>query len=172
MMVLVLIWPPSLITVSAQDRQPALTQPAPAPAMSANEAYRQGHDLYEKKNYAEAMRCITGARAGVRTRVKRRAEVTLSARRPAYRSRSMIPATSLDVTDAKPMDQSANDRLAIGSRTINTVFLCRLSRAIFAYSESITSASPSSTWQLRADLTGERRPDEHYTTGNPIFQDD
>jgi hypothetical protein len=58
MMVLVLIWPPSLITVSAQDRQPA-----PAPAMSANEAYRQGHDLYEKKNYAEAMRCITGARA-------------------------------------------------------------------------------------------------------------
>ena len=51
MTVLVPIWRPSLITVSAQDRQPAL-----APADSADAAYRQGHDSYEKKNYAETMR--------------------------------------------------------------------------------------------------------------------
>jgi TPR repeat protein len=53
---LVLICAQSFLGAHADDRQPAPARAALAPVDSAEAAYRQGHDSYEKKNYAEAMR--------------------------------------------------------------------------------------------------------------------
>jgi TPR repeat protein len=46
----------SLVGAQRADKQSAPTTSSPGPVQSADEAYRRGHDLAEKKNYAEAMR--------------------------------------------------------------------------------------------------------------------
>ncbi len=53
---LVLIFAQIFLGAQADDTQPARAQVAIASADSTDAAYRQGHDSYEKKNYAEAMR--------------------------------------------------------------------------------------------------------------------
>jgi TPR repeat protein len=53
---LVLICAQGFLGTHADDSQPAPARAVLAPVDSTDAAYRQGHDLYEKKNYAEAMR--------------------------------------------------------------------------------------------------------------------
>ncbi len=63
MVVFVLICAQSFLGAHAEDTQPSRAQSALAPADAADAAYRQGHDSYEKKNYAEAMRWFRVAAA-------------------------------------------------------------------------------------------------------------
>jgi len=56
MAALALICAQSFIGAHADDTHPAPAPAEPAPVDSADAAYRQGHDFYKKKNYAEAMR--------------------------------------------------------------------------------------------------------------------
>jgi len=53
---LVFICAQLFLDAHADDAQPARAPLARAPVDSADAAYRQGHDFYERKNYAEAMR--------------------------------------------------------------------------------------------------------------------
>ena len=56
LMALVLIGTPSLMTAKADETQPPQTKPGLSPAVASDEAYRRGHELYENKNYAGALR--------------------------------------------------------------------------------------------------------------------
>jgi TPR repeat protein len=56
MAALVLVCGQSFLRAHADDTQPPRARVALAPVDSSDAAYRQGHDFYEKKNYAEAMR--------------------------------------------------------------------------------------------------------------------
>jgi TPR repeat protein len=55
-MALVLIGTPNLMTAKADETQPPQTKPGLSPAVASDEAYRRGHELYENKNYAGALR--------------------------------------------------------------------------------------------------------------------